>query len=114
MEAEQITVCIPPAAQASSGKRCKFYVYANTEPTGMAWKWKVAAIAHATPRPGAYVIRSGDNIEEALKGILDTYASEDCGCTEEVQFWSHGSPGNAMSITKTNDELTIKDFEFLN
>jgi outer membrane protein OmpA-like peptidoglycan-associated protein len=109
---EQITArCIPPEPRDSPGKHCKFYVYDSTEPTGMAWKWKAAALALATPRPGAYVIPSGKNIEEALKGIFDTYASKDCDCTEEVQFWSHGSPGNAMSITESNDELTIKDFE---
>jgi len=112
MEAEQITGCIPPAAQESSGKRCKFYVYDSTEPTVLGKAvWPGLAISHATPRPGAYVIPSGENMEEALKGILDTYAAKDCGCTEEVQFWSHGSPGNAMSITKSNDELTIKDFD---
>jgi hypothetical protein len=100
----------PPVRQSSPGKQCKFYVYDSTEPTGMAWKWKVAAFALASARPGAYVIPSGDSIEEALKGIFDTYAVKDCGCTDEVQFFSHGSPANAWSITKTNDELTIKDF----
>jgi outer membrane protein OmpA-like peptidoglycan-associated protein len=110
IEPTVITGCIPPAEQKSSGKRCKFYIYDSTEPTGLAWKWKTAALALAAFRPGAYVIPSGDNIEEALEGILDTYASKDCGCTEEVQFWSHGSPANAMSISKTNDELTTNDF----
>jgi hypothetical protein len=91
-------------------QRCKFYVYDSTEPTGMAWKWKVAALTLAMPQFDTYVIPSGDNIEETLEKILNVYATEDCDCTEEIQFWSHGSPGNAMSITKTNDELTIKDF----
>jgi hypothetical protein len=103
-------VCTAPASQSSSGKRCKFYVYDNTEPTGMAWKWEVAALALAALRPGAYVLPSGDSIEEALEHIINSNATEGCDCIEEVQFFSHGSSGNAMSISKTNDEITIKDF----
>lgn len=109
---KEITVqppCTPPAAQSSPGKWCKFYVYDSTEPN-MTWKWKAAAFGLATFRPGAYVIPSGDNIEETLERIINSNATEGCGCIEEVQFFSHGSPGNAMYISKTGEEITIKDF----
>jgi hypothetical protein len=45
-----------------------------------------------------------------LHRVLSAYASEDCDCVEEIQFLSHGSSGNAMSISKTGEELTINDF----
>ncbi|NJO12677.1 MAG: DUF4157 domain-containing protein [Gammaproteobacteria bacterium] len=111
MQAEEITApCTPPTVGPSSGKRCKFYVYDSTEPS-LSKYWKAAAFGLATGRPGAYVIPSGDNVEEALKGIIDTYAAKDCDCTSEIQFWSHGSPGNAMSVTKSNDELNSSHFK---
>ena len=39
------------------------------------------------------------------------YAEEDCDCTEEIQFLSHGSSGNAMYISKPAMNFTIKDFQ---
>ena len=89
---------------------CNFYVYDSTEPTklGTAWKW--AAIGLAVKAHGGFYVASGNSIEEMLHRVLSGYAEEGCDCIEEIQFLSHGSSGNAMSISKTGDELTINDF----
>jgi hypothetical protein len=34
----------------------------------------------------------------------------DCGCTSEMQFWSHGSSGNGMSITG-DGEFDVDSFD---
>jgi hypothetical protein len=90
--------------------RCNFYVYDSTEPTKLRWLWERAAVALELGAWGGYAIQSGDSIEEMLFRILSVYAEEDCDCTEEIQFLSHGSAGNAMYISKTGDEFTINDF----
>ena len=46
-----------------------------------------------------------------LKRILNKYDKKNCDCIEEIQFWSHGSPGNSMNIDKTGDEITANDFK---
>jgi hypothetical protein len=83
----------------SSGKKCKFFVYDSTLPGALGTLWKVAAFGDAAPRPATYVIQSGENMEELLENILETYAEKDCDCTDEVQFWSHGSSGNGAWIS---------------
>ena len=100
MKGEEVTGCIPPKPQSSSGKKCKFYVYDSTEPFAIGKAWKAAAFAYATPRLGAYVVPSGKSMEEMLSGILATYADKGCDCTDELQFWSHGSSGNGMWISQ--------------
>jgi hypothetical protein len=90
--------------------KCNFYVYDSTEPTNLGWLWERAAVALELGASGGYAIQSGDTIEEMLFRVLSVYAEEDCDCTEEIQFLSHGSPGNAMYISKTGSELTINDF----
>jgi hypothetical protein len=32
--------------------------------------------------------------------------SQDCDCTDEIQFWSHGSPGNDGWISGSKNEIT--------
>lgn len=91
--------------------QCNFYIHDSTEPTKLGWLWERSAVALALGASGGYAIASGDSIEEMLLRILSVYAEEDCDCTEEIQFLSHGSSGNAMYISKTGDEFTIKDFQ---
>jgi hypothetical protein len=91
-------------------KDCNFFVYDSTETSAIGTAWKYGALARATPSRGGYVIASSDTIEYMLSRLLRTYADKDCDCIEEIQFWSHGSPGNAMSIAKTDDEITAADF----
>ena len=99
-----------PSAPQLQKADCNFYVYDSTEPTKLRWAWKQVAKALALKAHGGYAVDSGDTIEEMLHRVLSVYATEDCDCIEEIQFISHGSPGNAMSISKSNDELTINDF----
>ena len=110
LTAEEVTGCIPPQGPSTGGKTCKFFVYDSTEQTHMGKLWKAAAYADAAFRPATYVIPSGDSIEEMLEGILVTYAMKDCDCTDELQFWSHGSSGNGMWISGGKGEFTVKSF----
>ena len=89
---------------------CNFYVFDSTDPTDLGWAWKWAAMSLAAKAYGGWAIESGDSIEDMLHNVLGVYADKDCDCIEEIQFLSHGSSGNAMSIWKTDDELTIADF----
>lgn len=90
---------------------CNFYVYDSTEPTFLGTSWKVGAAAWAAGARGGHAIASSHTIEYMLKRIVDTVANEGCNSVEEIQFWSHGSAGNAMNIAKTGDEITAADFE---
>jgi hypothetical protein len=101
---------IAPSAPQLQKASCNFYVYDSTEPTWMRWAWKQVAKALALKAHGGYAVDSGDTIEEMLHRVLSVYATKDCDCIEEIQFISHGSSGNAMWISKSNDELTINDF----
>ncbi len=101
----------PTASPMLQRTQCNFYVHDSTEGTNLGWLWERAAVALALGASGGYAIASGDSIEEMLLRILTIYAEEDCDCTEEIQFLSHGSSGNAMYISKTGDEFTIKDFQ---
>lgn len=110
-EVPRPSVRAPSTAQFMLQKAdCNFYVYDSTEPTKLGTAWQLAAIGLAMKASGGYYVASGDTIEEMLYRVLSGYAEEDCDCIEEIQFLSHGSPGNAMSISKTGDELTINDF----
>jgi hypothetical protein len=91
-------------------KDCNFYVYDSTEPTSLGRAWKWAAVARALPVRGGYVIGSSDTIEYMLRRILRTFSDKGCDCIEEIQFWSHGSAGDSMHISKTGDEFTAADF----
>jgi hypothetical protein len=88
---------------------CNFFVFDNTEPT-LGWVWKLGARGLASKAWGGYAVASGTSIEDMLYQVLSVYAQEDCDCIEEIQFLSHGSSGNAMSISSSGDELTINDF----
>lgn len=51
-----------------------------------------------------------------LKRIVDVVI-DDCDCVEKIQFWSHGSPGNAMWISNGSGggrQLTAADFDIPN
>lgn len=101
----------PTASPMLQRTQCNFYIHDSTEPTKLGWLWERSAVALALGASGGYAIASGDSIEEMLLRILTVYAEEDCDCTEEIQFLSHGSSGNAMYISKTGDEFTVKDFQ---
>ena len=60
---------------------------------------------------GGYRIGSGKTIITMLNRILEASSEEECDCIEEIQFWSHGSSGNAMWISETGDEITADDFD---
>lgn len=111
---EQPPVCKPLPA-AGSGKKCKFFTYDSTLGGALGSLWKAAAFADAAARPATYVIPSGDSMEELLETLLSTYASKDCDCTDEIQFWSHGSHGNGAFISGAKkggtDEIEAKDFD---
>lgn len=92
------------------GTHCNFYVYDSTESTGLGKAWAVGAAALAAGAWGGYAIPSGSDIETMLSRILKKFDEEKCGCTEEIQFWSHGSAANAMHISSTWDEITASDF----
>jgi hypothetical protein len=110
-EVAEPAVRVPSAARFMLQRAdCNFYVFDSTEPTMLGTSWKVAAIGLAAKAYGGYAIPSGDTIEGMLHYVLSVYATEDCDCIEEIQFLSHGSSGNAMSISKTGEELTINDF----
>ena len=100
---------------SSGGKRCKFYVYDDSVSGAMGVVWKRGAIASAKVRSAAYVIPSSKNMEETLHEILSVYAEKDCDCTDEIQFWGHGSPGNAGYISEQEEkgtpELTKESFD---
>ena len=76
--------------------------------------WKRFAIAEAKLRSSAYVIPSNKNMEQTLYDLLGVYAEEGCDCTDEVQFWGHGSSGNAGWISEQAErgtsELTAGSF----
>jgi outer membrane protein OmpA-like peptidoglycan-associated protein len=108
---QEVEGCIPPQQSSASGKKCKFYIYDSTESTGVGWLWEKAAFADAMLRPATYVIASGNSIEEMLYRILNTYAGKDCDCTDELQFWSHGSSGNGMWISQGKGEFTKSSFD---
>jgi hypothetical protein len=91
-------------------KDCNFYVYDSTETTAIGKAWRVGAKLRALGARGGYAIASSHTIEYMLTRLLEKFSDEGCDCVEEVQFWSHGSAGNAMSISKTDDELTAADF----
>ncbi len=92
--------------EAGPGKKCHFFVYDSTLPGMLGRLWKAAAYADASPRPSTYVIPSGDNMEELLETLLSTYAEKECDCTDEVQFWSHGSAGNGAWISEAKHGTT--------
>jgi hypothetical protein len=99
--------------ETSSGKKCKFFVYDSTLPGALGTLWEVAAFGDAAARPATYVIPSGENIEELLENLLETYADKDCDCTDEVQFWSHGSKGNGAWISGSKggkSQIIAEDF----
>lgn len=102
-------VCKPLPA-SDSGKKCKFFTYDSTLDGALGALWETAAFADAAARPATYVIPSGDSMEELLGTLLSTYADKDCDCTDEIQFWSHGSRGNGAWISSTKkggtDEIT--------
>jgi len=96
---------------AGSGKKCKFYIYDSTLDDALGETWKDAAYADAMFRPATYVVPSGNNFEQLLENLINGYAEKDCDCTDEVQFWSHGSSGNGGFISNAKDgaeELTTK------
>lgn len=99
-----------PLPPSGSGKKCKFFTYDSTLGGALGTLWKTAAFADAAARPATYVIPSGDSMEELLGTLLSTYADKDCDCTDEIQFWSHGSRGNGAWISSTKkggtDEIT--------
>jgi hypothetical protein len=111
---EQPPVCKPLPA-AGSGKKCKFFTYDSTLGGALGSLWEAAALADAAARPATYVIPSGDSMEELLETLLSTYASEDCDCTDEIQFWSHGSHGNGAFISGAKkggtEEITAASFD---
>jgi hypothetical protein len=91
---------------------CNFYVYDSTETDGIGTAWKYASRLRANTSLNGYSIGSGETIEYMLNRILKVIKEEAaCDCVNEIQFWSHGSSGNAMSIKKTDDELTAADFD---
>jgi hypothetical protein len=99
--------------EAGHGKKCKFFVYDSTLSGWLGRLWHVAADADAALRPSTYVIPSGKNMEEMLDNLLSTYAEKDCDCTDEVQFWSHGSKGNGAWISSSSggqSEIEAGDF----
>lgn len=89
---------------------CNFYVYDSTEDSHLGTVWAAAARARALGAYGGYAIASGKDIPTMVNRILAKYDDEDCDCTEEIQFWSHGSSGNGMWISGSGDELTASDF----
>jgi hypothetical protein len=89
---------------------CNFFVYDSTESGVLGTAWEVGTRARALKSWGGYAIASGTTTEIMLERILRKYDKEDCDCTEEIQFWSHGSSGNAMYIKKTGEEFTIASF----
>ncbi|NEU10434.1 DUF4157 domain-containing protein [Flavihumibacter sp. R14] len=91
-------------------KACNFYVYDSTEGTALGTAWELSAIALAMKARGGYAVGSSDTIEYMLSRIVNTYTDKDCDCIEEIQFLSHGSPGDSMYISKTRDEITVADF----
>ena len=107
-------VCKPLPA-AGSGKKCKFFTYDSTLGGPLGTLWEAAALADAAARPATYVIPSGDSMEVLLETLLSTYATKDCDCTDEIQFWSHGSHGNGAFISGAKkggtDEIEAKDFD---
>jgi hypothetical protein len=115
-----VSPAAPPAtcsrlpADASHGKKCKFFVYDSTLSGALGTLWQVAAFGDAVFRPSTYVIPSGQNMEQALENLLSTYAAEGCDCTDEVQFWSHGSTGNGGWIAQSSgghSELNTASFD---
>jgi len=108
---EEVTGWIHPDGRPDkTGKRCRFFVYDSEESTYVGKLWRVAVTAETAVRSRAYRIPSGKDIEEILKAMLDTYRMQNCGCVSEIQFWSHGSPGNGMYITG-DGEFTVKSFD---
>jgi len=96
------------------GKKCKFFVYDSTLSGALGIAWKRLAIADARVHSASYAIPSGENMEEMLYNVLSTYAEEGCDCTDEIQFWSHGSRGNGAWISDSHggtSELETKHFE---
>lgn len=91
-------------------KDCNFFVFDSTEDGAIGTAWDYGAAARALAVRGGYAIGSSDTIEYMLTRLLEKFSDEGCDCIEEIQFWSHGSPGNAMSIKKTDDEITAADF----
>ena len=89
---------------------CNFFVYDSTESGLLGKAWAAGARACALVSWGGYSVASGNTIEIMLERILRKYDNKDCDCTEEIQFWSHGSPGNAMTIIKTREQLTTASF----
>jgi hypothetical protein len=89
---------------------CNFYVYDSTEDTALGTAWEAAATGLALKAWGGYAIASGRSIETMLERVMAEYEDEDCDCTEEIQFLSHGSSGNAMYISGSGDEITATDF----
>ena len=92
-------------------KACNFYVYDSTERSGLGTLWGLGAATWAMKARGGYSVASGDTIEQMLTRVLDKIADKRCDCFEEMQLWSHGSPGNAGYISKSGDEITAADFE---
>ncbi len=107
---QQKSASVSETSQPIQRKACNFYSYDSTEPTKLGTAWSIAATTLAVGAYGGYSVASSDTIEYLLKRIINTYYDKDCDCIEELQFLSHGSPGNSMYISKTGDEITAADF----
>jgi hypothetical protein len=95
-------------------RACNFYVYDSTASGWIGWGWKVAAQVKAQAAVGGWAVPSGTTMEGLLKSLVDI-ADDDCDCVEEMQFFSHGSSGNAMWISEgSKDQLTAADFDIPN
>ncbi len=86
----------------NNSKECKFFVFDDNN--SLTFFWQVGTVAKALSSFDGYAVRSGTSISETLGGILSVYADKNCGCTREIQFWSHGSSGNGMWISGSTSE----------
>ncbi len=97
-----------PLPKATGGKKCKFYVYDSTLSGLLGMAWKRGAIADAKLRSATYAIPSGESMEEMLYNVLYQFAELDCACTDEIQFWGHGSRGNGAWISGSSKGATTQ------
>jgi hypothetical protein len=89
------------------GKKCHFYVYDDTLEGALGVAWKRLAIGDAKLRSATWALPGGKTMEETLFNILSLYAEKDCDCTDEIQFWSHGSAGNGAYISNSERDKTL-------
>jgi hypothetical protein len=109
-EMDEATHWLGPEGRPNlGGKRCRFFIFDDQAPT-FGNLWAIASGFETQFRSGAYHLPSGKNMETLLKTVLDAYSTHGCGCVSEIQFWSHGSPGEAMYITG-DGEFTTESFE---